>query len=106
MKTGLWPTLCGLALCGAASGLSAAALPTLDSPAKIMAGNQPIAVEIGHAMPFVVDFNRDGKKDLLVGQFGGGKCRVYLNQGTDAEPKFGDYTWLKAAREVATVPPS
>ena len=56
--------------------------------------------------PRVVDWNGDGKKDLLVGQFGGGKLRVYLNKGTDAEPKFDDFTYLQIDGTDATVPPS
>ncbi|MBN2022011.1 MAG: VCBS repeat-containing protein [Pirellulales bacterium] len=39
--------------------------------------------------PRVVDFNGDRKKDLLVGQTYG-EVRVYLNEGTDGNPVFGD----------------
>ena len=49
---------------------------------------------------FVVDRNEDGRKDLLVGQEGiGAPCNVYvyLNQGTSAEPVFGDSTPVLAA---------
>jgi hypothetical protein len=42
-------------------------LPELAPPVKIMADWQPIAVEIGHAAPFVWDINHDGLKDLMVG---------------------------------------
>src|SRR5688500_8748280 len=58
----------------------------LGEPQILKDGDSPINVEIGHAAPAVLDVNRDGKKDLLVGQFGGGKLRIYTNQGTDAEP--------------------
>ena len=43
----------------------------------------------------------DGKKDLLVGQFSGGKIRVYKNLG-DGKLAAGD--WLKAEGAVAEVP--
>ncbi len=43
----------------------------------------------GNAYPLLFDWNRDGLKDLLVGDFGGGKLsniRVYLNKGTANSP--------------------
>ena len=42
-----------------------------------------------------------GKKDLLVGQFNGGKIRVYKNLG-DGKLAAGD--WLKADGAVAEIP--
>jgi hypothetical protein len=39
----------------------------------------------GPAAPVVVDWNADGKKDLLVGD-GAGRVTVFLNTGTDAAP--------------------
>ena len=35
-----------------------------------------------------MDWNNDGKKDLLVGTFSGGNILLFLNRGTDAEPRF------------------
>lgn len=40
-----------------------------------------------NAAPFVVDWNNDGRKDLLVGG-GDGRIRLYLNIGTEAAPLF------------------
>ena len=40
--------------------------------------------------------NSDGKKDLIVGQFSKGAIRLYLNQGTDTEPVFNDFSFLQA----------
>jgi|GEM_PF-1888086 len=52
------------------------------------------------AKPFVVDWNNDGKKDLLVGH-GGWRDHayidLYINTGTDASPSFGVPTRLQAA---------
>lgn len=81
-------------------------LPVLADPVQILADGKPIAAEIGHLSPCVIDINHDGKKDLLVGQFSGGRVRVYLNGGSDAEPKFGSFSFLKAEGAEATVPPS
>ena len=63
---------------------------------KVMAGDEPINGEVGHLVPCVVDWNNDGKKDLVVGQFGNGAIRLYLNGGTDVAPVFGESTLLEA----------
>ncbi len=62
----------------------------------IEAAGKPIDIEIGHLVPKACDWNNDGKKDLLVGQFKDGAIRLYLNQGTDAAPVFEDSTVLQA----------
>ena len=41
----------------------------------------------GLSAPAVLDWNNDGKKDLLVGD-SWGYLWLYLNQGTDAKPSF------------------
>lgn len=89
-----------------AASESSKMLPVLAEPFKVEAAGAPIAVDVGHAAPFVIDFNKDGKKDLIVGQFAGGKARVYLNVGTDDQPAFSDFTWLAAGGVDAHVPPS
>lgn len=76
----------------------------LAAPVRIEAGGEPINVDIGHAAPHYADFDGDKVLDLLVGQFGEGKLRVYRNLGTDAEPKFGEFAWFEAGGELGTVP--
>ena len=63
---------------------------------KLEADGEVIDVEVGHLVPCALDWNGDGNKDLIVGQFSGGRIRLYLNQGTDAKPEFGASTFLKA----------
>lgn len=63
---------------------------------RIEAAGEPIDVEVGHLVPRVCDWNNDGKKDLVVGQFARGEIRLYLNEGTDAVPVFEDSTMLHA----------
>ncbi len=59
---------------------------------------QADGIDIGAASnswPYICDYNDDGKKDLLVGQEGlYAPCNVYvyLNEGTDEAPAFGDST--------------
>jgi hypothetical protein len=49
------------------------------------------------AAPEVTDWNSDGKKDLLIGEFYYGDIVVFLNTGTDASPSFGGYSHVRAS---------
>ncbi len=71
-------------------------LPLLAPPFVVEADGVPIETQMGHAAPFVTDFDRDGVWDLAVGEFGGGGCRLYRNSGTAAAPKFGAFTMLQS----------
>ncbi len=82
-------------LCAAAC-LAPGSMPQLSAPVKIAAGGTPIQVRIGHLAPYVVDFDRDGKKDLLVGTFDGAVLRVYKNVGSDKAPRFAAFSLAKA----------
>ena len=76
----------------------------LLAPVMVQAGGQPIDVEVGHAAPFVGDIDHDGKLDLLVGQFGEGKLRIYKNLGSNEKPTFDKYDWFVAGAELGVVP--
>ncbi len=82
-----------------------AALPKLGKPLKIEANGTAISVDVGHAAPCVYDFDKDGKQDLIVGQFGEGKCRVYLNVGSREQPRFGSFDYLMAGSDHARANP-
>jgi hypothetical protein len=75
----------------------------LAEPFLATAGGKVIKVEIGHAAPIFADYDGDGLKDLLVGQFGEGKMRIYKNVGTQTEPKFDSFTWFEAGGKVAHI---
>ena len=68
----------------------------LGKGVKLEAAGEPIDAEIGHLVPRACDWNNDGKKDLIVGLFRDGAIRLYLNQGTDAAPVFGEFSLLQA----------
>ena len=83
--------------------------PTLGAPFLVMAGDGPVLTgKQGLAAPALWDFNGDGKRDLLVGEFetngnelfpmgaDGSTVRVYLNVGTDSAPKFSEaFEWAR-----------
>ena len=67
---------------------------TLTNAGRIQAHGADIMTS-NNSWPTVCDWNRDGRKDLLVGQEGISQpCNVYvyLNEGTDSLPVFGDST--------------
>ncbi len=54
-----------------------------------------------NSFPFIVDWNDDGKKDLIIGEElpnspNTGNIRVYLNQGTNQTPTFNSYSLVYA----------
>lgn len=69
---------------------------SLAAPFLAQAEGKPIQLSVGHAAPIWVDFDRDGKPDLLVGEFGSGGIRFYKNIGTAGKPKFGSFEMLQA----------
>lgn len=89
---------------GGTDGDSATLSPELEAPFVVEDAKGPIDVEIGHAAPFFVDFDGDGLSDLLVGQFGKGKLRVYRNTGSKAAPRFDGFTLFQAGGADGTVP--
>ena len=83
--------------------------PKLGQPILVMGSAGPILTEKhGLAAPALWDWNGDGKRDLLVGEFetnsgedfpmgaDGSTIRVYLNVGADRDPKFTDaFEWAR-----------
>lgn len=75
--------------------------PKLQKPFLVMGSTKPVMAEKhGLSGPALWDWNKDGKKDLLIGEFettdkdahgeNGSTVRVYLNVGTNENPKFTD----------------
>ena len=83
--------------------------PKLSAPFLVMAGDKPVLTEKhGLAAPALWDWNGDGKRDLLVGEFetnsgpefpmgvDGSTIRVYLNIGTNSAPIFAEeFEWAR-----------
>ncbi len=83
--------------------------PKLGRPMLIMGSSKPILTEKhGLASPALYDWDGDGRKDLLVGEFetnsgdlfpmreDGSTIRVYLNVGSNESPEFtDDFIWAR-----------
>src|SRR5262249_13397281 len=101
MKHSVW----ALALVLPAAPVLAGEPDKLLPPQQIQAGGQALDVQRqGHAAPFVGDFFEDGTLCLLVGQYDGGRLRIYRTAGTRAGPRFESYTWFEAGGKIASVP--
>lgn len=73
-----------------------------NEPIMLKAGDSPIQVPVpGWAFPEWADVDGDGKNELIVGQFNGGKMKVYQHNG---DLKFESGTWLQADGQDAQVP--
>ena len=63
--------------------------------------------EFGYLFPTFVDFNGDGKIDMVVGVSGynhPGHLLVYLNRGTNANPVYAKPSWFHDVVPSGTIP--
>ncbi len=77
--------------------------PRFTSPEQVEDGGVPIDVGY-YGSPAMSDWNLDGAKDLVLGQFDQGKIRLYLNTGPDTAPQFNGYTFFQAGGNDITLP--
>lgn len=90
-------------------GATVEGAPNLQAPFLVMGGESPVKSEKhGLAAPALFDWDGDGKRDLLVGEFetnsgesfpmgkDGSTVRVYKNVGTDNAPVFSEeFEWAR-----------
>ena len=82
--------------------------PVLQAPFLVFAGDKPVLTEKhGLAAPALWDWDGDGRRDLLIGEFetnvedfpmgeDGSTIRVYRNIGTNNEPEFAaNFEWAR-----------
>jgi hypothetical protein len=100
MKNAFLSTLAMFAV--GAAGVDTAGTVEFQRPVRLKGGDEFVRVESpGYAAPCLADIDRDGRPDLLVGQFNKGKIRVYKGLGG---MKFAAGEWLSAGGAVAEVP--
>ena len=72
------------------------------APVRMQAGGEVIKVEApGYAFPCWADVDGDGVPDLVVGQFKGGKMRVFKNLGGG---RLAPGRWLEVDGNPAQIP--
>lgn len=79
------------------------ATPQFAGPLPVMDGSSQIDVG-NYGAPSMADWNEDGARDLVVGQFDYGKIRLYLNQGQDRMPRFDGYAFYQSGGTDITLP--
>jgi len=75
-----------------------------EKPFRLRDAQDWIDVDAGMAAPLVTDFDGDGLADLLVGQFGEGKLRIYKNRGSAKAPRFDGFSWFRTGEQDGKVP--
>jgi hypothetical protein len=98
----MWQLLAMLAWFGPSTANDPA--QELLPPVRLEAAGKPIDTAVGHAAPFVGDFDGDGVKDLLVGQFGEGILWIYRNIGTNDRPKLAAGVKFQDGKPYGRVP--
>lgn len=75
--------------------------PQFAAATYVQDGGSDLIVDL-EANPAVVDWNRDGRKDLLVGD-AYGRIFYFENLGTDADPQFNGFQFLEAGGSTLKV---
>ncbi len=83
--------------------LALGATPQFVGPMPVLDGSS--VIDVGYyGAPSMADWDGDGARDLVVGQFDNGKIRLYLNQGQDQVPVFDGYTFYQSGGNDITLP--
>jgi hypothetical protein len=77
------------------AGLSWAEMPDFKKAVRIRDGANFLKVA-SDPTPTMVDWNNDGAKDLITGQFTQGHIWLFLNQGTDLNPVFSGGSYVES----------
>ncbi len=92
-----------LVLAALLAPLALGVTPSFMGPKLINDAGVPIDVGY-YGAPTMYDWNHDGAKDLILGQYDFGKIRLYLNVGPDTAPEFNGYTFFQAGDSDITRP--
>lgn len=78
--------------------------PMYNDFVYVECAGQAIRVTGGHADPCVMDWDYDGLKDLLLGEFTYGRIRFYKNVGSNDNPVFTSWSYLQADGATIQLP--
>ncbi len=59
---------------------------------------------LGLSNPAIVDFDGDGRWDLLLGAGREGRLAIHRNSGSDGEPALGPVRWFDELEPTGTIP--
>jgi hypothetical protein len=68
--------------------------PNFSFDGKLESGGNPISMTC--PVPTVADWNNDGRKDLIIGDFYYGNIYLFLNDGTNLNPVFNGSTKIES----------
>jgi hypothetical protein len=88
---------------GFAALAARAETPRFNGPDTIRDAGVPIDVDY-YGAPVMFDWDQDGAKDLICGQFTGGYIRFYRNTGPDSAPAFNGFEYMYASGSQITLP--
>jgi hypothetical protein len=86
-----------------AAAMAFADLPMFATPFFVQDGGTDLVVNGSIPDPCVYDWDGDGVKDLVLGQFAYGYVRFYRNIGSNASPVFNGYSWVYAGGSQISV---
>jgi hypothetical protein len=78
--------------------------PMYNDFVYVECAGQAIRVTGGHADPCVADWDYDGLKDLLLGEFTYGRIRFYKNVNSNSNPQFNSWSYLQADGAIIQLP--
>lgn len=95
-----------LALSSSSSSYSIAqAKPIFEEPVRIEVEGKPITIAYGYSFPSCIDLDKDGLKDIVVGEYRkAGELYFYKNIGTKNAPKYAKAKNLMIGDEILKVP--
>ena len=76
--------------------------PVFEPGQRVQAGGTDIDVGY-YASPFYYDWDGDGVKDLVTGQYSSGYVRFYKNYGTNSNPSYTSFQYLYADGSLISV---
>jgi hypothetical protein len=84
-------------------GLGMAAAPAFEPFTWVYSSGAMIDVGY-YGAPCVVDWDGDGLKDLVLGEFTNGSIRFYHNSDSNDSPVFTGYTYIQSGGADITLP--
>ncbi len=69
-------------------------IPKFNDAESIKVNNSEITIK--NSSPAIADWDGDGLKDLLIGQFSSGKIHFFKNIGSKTEPLLEESSFLQA----------